>query len=123
MNILSRNAKNRCRWMLYFEKYKNSRLTCRHFGISPSTFYHWKRKYNPENLQSLEDTASRRPKNLRRAKWNFQTLILIQRLLENRPHSKNKAIQVFLAKQGVQLSASTMTRVMKQYRNYQQQLG
>lgn len=39
----------------YSSHSQNARLTCRHFGISPDTFYHWKRIFNPYNLHSLEE--------------------------------------------------------------------
>ena len=36
---LGRDARQRLKWMEHFRKYRNARLTCRHFGISPNTFY------------------------------------------------------------------------------------
>lgn len=52
---LSKSALKRLEWMdWYFSHGENARLTCRHFGISPDTFYLWKRKFNPLNLASLE---------------------------------------------------------------------
>ncbi len=45
---LSKNAKQRLKWMdWYFSHGKNARATCRHFGISPDTFYTWFGRYNP----------------------------------------------------------------------------
>lgn len=52
---LSKQALKRLEWMdWYFNHGRNARLTCRHFGISPDTFYLWRRKFNPSNLNSLE---------------------------------------------------------------------
>lgn len=65
---LSRDAKQRLKWMEHFKKFRNARLTCRHFGISPDTFYLWRKRYDPKNLQTLEDTESRRPHKLRVSK-------------------------------------------------------
>ncbi len=31
--------------------------TCRHFGISRQTFYRWFRRYDPQNLASLEERS------------------------------------------------------------------
>jgi len=51
--------------MDYYESHgHNARLTCRHFDISPQTFYRWKRRYDPKNLKTLED-RSRRPRHVR----------------------------------------------------------
>ena len=53
---LSRQARQRLKWMEYYQQNEgNARLTCRHFDISPQTFYRWKRRYDPCNLKSLED--------------------------------------------------------------------
>jgi len=35
------------------------RLTCRHFGVVPQTFYRWKRRYDPGRLGSMEDRLRR----------------------------------------------------------------
>jgi transposase len=113
---LSRAAKTRVRWMQHFMTYRSARLTCRHFGISPSTFYHWKKKFDPSCLITLEDRASRKPKNKRRPKWNGETLLLIERFISLNQFVKHKRIQEFLAAQGVQVSASTVSRMLKQLR-------
>jgi hypothetical protein len=61
-----RAAKQRLKWMKHFEKYRNARLTCRHFGISPDTFYLWKKRYILNNPNSLEDDLkTRRPHKTR----------------------------------------------------------
>src|SRR4030065_2050462 len=52
---LSRGAKQRLRVLDWYHTHGgNARLTCRHFGISPDTFYRWKRRYNPWDLPTLE---------------------------------------------------------------------
>src|SRR3990167_2343649 len=65
-HVLSHSAKQRLKWMNHFRKYRNARLTCRHFGISPDTFYLWKKRFSPDNLLTLEDNKqTRRPHTLR----------------------------------------------------------
>ena len=62
---ISRDAQRRVKWFDYCEAHgHNVRLACRYFGISPETFYRWKRRYNPHRLESLED-RSHRPKHVR----------------------------------------------------------
>jgi len=40
LHDLSKNAQIRLQWIdWYYGHNKNARLTCRHFGISPSVFY------------------------------------------------------------------------------------
>jgi transposase InsO family protein len=68
---LSLSAKKRLNWMDHYHKYKNAALTCRHFGISRKTFHHWKNRYQPFHLESLEE-KSRRPKKTRQ--WQVSIL-------------------------------------------------
>lgn len=64
---LSRDIRLRLKWIKHYQKYRSARLTCRHFGISPDTFYLWKRRFDSKNLQTLgDDKKNRRPKNLRK---------------------------------------------------------
>jgi len=64
-NNLSKQARNRLKWFDYYKRTNNVSLTCRHYDISRKTFYKWKKKYNPSNLYTLEDTTTR-PKNFRK---------------------------------------------------------
>jgi len=44
---LSKKARQRLKWFDYYNsRGHNARLTCRYYGISPQTFYRWKRHYN-----------------------------------------------------------------------------
>src|SRR6266487_2284229 len=67
---LTREASRRLKWMDYYEANgRNARLTCRHFDISPQTFYRWLRRYKPGNLKTLEE-RSRRPHQTRKPTWS-----------------------------------------------------
>ena len=61
---LSSSAKKRLAWMDYYHKHRNISQTCRYFGISRKTFHHWKNRYQPFHLESLEE-HNRRPKHTR----------------------------------------------------------
>lgn len=61
---LSPSAKRRLAWMDYHHKCQNISQTCRYFGISRKTFHHWRNRYQPFHLESLEE-HSRRPKHTR----------------------------------------------------------
>src|SRR3989304_993117 len=55
---LSREARQRLKWFDYYHCHRqNARLTCRHFDISPQTFYRWKRRYDARHLESLESRS------------------------------------------------------------------
>lgn len=63
---LSKGARNRLEWFLYYESegQKNATLTCRHFGIGRSLFYKWLERFDEESLSLLE-AVSRSPKEKR----------------------------------------------------------
>src|SRR3972149_11759020 len=66
---ISTEARRRLVWIEWYESHdRNARKTCRHFTISPDTFYRWLRRYKPRDLPSLED-KSRRPRRLRQPTW------------------------------------------------------
>ena len=63
---LSKEAKNRLKWIIYHEtkgEYNTSK-TVRYFGIGRSTFYKWFNRFNGINLKTLE-TQSTAPKTTR----------------------------------------------------------
>lgn len=64
---LSKDGLRRLAWFDFYRTHnQNISLTCRHFGISRDTFYLWKKRFNPRNLQSLEDDKrTRKPHKLR----------------------------------------------------------
>ena len=69
---LSKQARQRLKWFDYYNSHDhNARLTCRHFDISPQTFYRWKGRYNPRHLESLEG-RSHRPKHVRQPTYSAE---------------------------------------------------
>jgi transposase-like protein len=71
--------------MDYYERHgRNARLTCRHFDISPQTFYRWRRRYQPQRLRSLED-RSRRPHRTRQPTWSVELAQAVCDLREQYP--------------------------------------
>ena len=64
---LSKSACQRLEWIIFYETKgeHNARATCRHFFISPKTFYKWLNLFDPSNLRTLED-RDKSPKNTRK---------------------------------------------------------
>src|SRR3990170_1192520 len=82
---LSPNARRRLKWMDYYQSHgHNARLTCRHFDISPQTFYRWRRRYDPRNLGTLEDRC-RRPHRRRQPTWSPEVVEAVRELRERKP--------------------------------------
>ena len=99
-SVISAEASTRLSWMDYYFKVKNGRLTCRHFGISPDTFYRWKRKYQKDNLKSLEDDRkSRRPNGLRHPETPILVVEKIKTLRETYPRWGKEKLFILLKKE------------------------
>jgi len=108
---ISREAKKRLRWFDHYRKYGNARLTCRYFGISPQTFYRWKRRFDLYDLTTLED-MSRRPHQVRKPKTPAEVVERILRLREQYPRWGKDKLVILLRREGVELSASSVGRVI-----------
>jgi transposase len=114
---LSRPAKQRLKWMEHFGKYRNARLTCRHFGISPDTFYLWRRRFRPDNLLTLEDNKkSRRPQKLRSSKHLATQLETVRKLREVNPKIGKVRIAKILKEMGYSISPSTISRILSAFK-------
>jgi len=110
---VSKEAQARIKWFDYYRDHgQNARLTCRHFGISPQTFYRWKRRYNPQNPKTIED-RSHRPRQLRQPTYTGQQVEAVLKLRESYPRWGKDKIKVLLAKQGIQISVSMVGRIIR----------
>jgi len=113
---LSKKAKQRLKWFDYYDSHNhNARLTCRYFGISPQTFYRWKRRYNPYHLESLEDRPHR-PKRLRQPTYSVELIEAVLRLREEYPRWGKDKLVILLAREGFNCSASTVGRILHRLR-------
>jgi transposase len=109
---LSRDARRRLRWMEWYAGHgRNARATCRHFTISPSTFYLWKRRFDGYGPASLED-VSRRPKRVREPTWSRELEDAVLELRQLTGWGKDKLV-VLLRDQGWACSTSMVGRILK----------
>jgi len=115
-HVLSREARLRLSWMDHYVRHgTNASLTCRRFGISRDTFYRWWRRYDPHDLSTLED-RSRAPVARRESTTPIETVQLVLRLRDANPEwSKYKLSVVAARDHGVDVSASTVGRVLKRH--------
>jgi len=120
-SVISFEARIRLSWMDYYQKTGNGRLTCRHFGLSPDTFYKWKRKYQKDNLKSLEDDRkSRRPSILRHPETPIEVVEKIKSLRETYPRWGKEKLFILLKKELIKegkesllVSVSTVGRTIE----------
>ena len=109
---LSAEARRRLKWMDYYEQHrKNARLTCRHFDISPQTFYRWRRRYHPQRLQSLEE-RSRRPRQVRQPTWSAELAQAVLDLREQYPRWGKDKLAPLLRGAGWAVSTSMVGRIL-----------
>ena len=111
--VLSKKAGQRLKWFDYYNSHhQNARLTCRYFGISPQTFYRWKRRYSPRHLESLED-RSHHPKHVRQPTYSTELVNAVLRLREEYPRWGKDKLVILLDREGFVSSASTVGRILK----------
>lgn len=110
-NHLSKEAKKRLGWFDYYQRWGNARLTCRYFGISPQTFYRWKRRFNPHYLKSLEG-KSPKPLKVRQPQAPPQVVERIRQLREKYPRWGKDKLVVLLRREDIFVSTSTVGRTI-----------
>lgn len=120
---LSHDAKVRLAWFDWYEAHgQNATLTCRHFGISRSTFYRWKKRFDRYDLRSLEERSSR-PRRVRPRTWLKEEILAVKRLRERYPRWGKAKLRVLLAREGLLLSVSKVGRILSHLKLTRQLLG
>jgi transposase InsO family protein len=110
---ISQEARQRLRWFDYYRAHgNNAALTCRYFGISRQTFYRWKRRYDPQNLHSLED-GSHRPHRRRQPTWSAQLAERVLGLRRQYPRWGKDKLVVLLGREGRVVSTSMVGRLLR----------
>ena len=109
---LSKRARERLRRIRWYEEHgRGVRLTCRHFGISSSTFYKWLRRYQRLGPAGLEE-RSRRPRRVRQPTWGHALVEAVQRLRERHPRWGKDKLASLLRAAGWDCSTSKVGRIL-----------
>jgi putative transposase len=108
---ITREANCRLDWFEHYRRHGNISFTCRHFGISRQTFYRWKRRYNPLNLQTLERRSSC-PKRKRLPTWTTEQILAVKAIREHYPSWGKAKLQWLLRREGTVLSVSRVGRIL-----------
>ena len=114
---LSREAKHRLKVIDYYfnRSGKNVSLTARYFGVSRTFVHKWLKRFNNNNLATLE-TRSRRPKHFRDVQYNAEVVGIIRKIRKEYPTFSAIKISVLLLRDYViKLSAATVGRIIKKY--------
>src|SRR4030065_1745969 len=113
---ISQDAARRLKWFDYYAKCEDARLTCRHFGISPQTFYRWKNRFDSYDLTTLE-TWSRRPHHVRKPLTPVPVEDRILELRTKYPRWGKDKLVVLLRREEIRVSTSTVGRGMKRLKD------
>lgn len=113
---LSREAKQRLKWIDYYHSHaNNARLTCRHFGIAHRTFYRYYNRFKLQGMTGLEN-CSKRPNQVRQPTTPRSVIDAIKQLRKANPEYSKYKLEVLLRRDyGYQVSASTVGRVISRY--------
>jgi transposase InsO family protein len=112
---ITKGAARRLKWFDYYNRCRNARKTCRYFGISAQTFYRWKGRFDPYDLTTLEE-SSRRPHRVCHPRTPAAVVERVRQLREQYPRWGKEKLAVLLKREGIELSGSTVGRVMKRLR-------
>jgi transposase InsO family protein len=91
---------------------ENISLTARHFGLTRYTVRQWVKRFNRQGILGLNN-RSRRPKHLRQPTTSRSIVFEIRRIRKQYPAWSKYKIKVLLNKQGIDISASTIGRILK----------
>jgi len=110
---LSPAGEQRLKWIDFYASHKrNARLTCRHFGITPKTFYKAKNRYKTDSYNGLND-RSRKPLRFRQSKIPLEVVRQIVELREKHPTWSKYKLGACLRFKGIKISDSSVGRVLK----------
>lgn len=107
---LSKRANQRLKWLDY-RKTHSVTQTCRHFDIPRSTLHRWAKRFNPQDLATLEDRSSR-PMTIRQRTWGTQEVEAVRALRTQYPRWGKAKLAVLLARQGSILAVSMIGRIL-----------
>jgi transposase InsO family protein len=81
------------------------------FGVPRSTLYRWRKRYDPDDLTTLEP-RSRRPQRTRKCQWTAAQEQAVLTLRQQYPRYGKLKLQHLLRAQGTDLSASMIGRIL-----------
>ncbi|OGG54052.1 hypothetical protein A3D11_01075 [Candidatus Peribacteria bacterium RIFCSPHIGHO2_02_FULL_49_16] len=116
---LSRGARERLKWFLYAEKNgHNPEKIARRFGVSISTVRRWAKRFDPQDLSTLEE-RSKRPHVLRESDVEQHVIDLIRTYRKKLPTwGKNSITHALKKEHGITISTSTVGRIIQRERFY-----
>ena len=118
---LSREARLRLDWVIYYCQGNTASQTARHYGISKKTFYKWFGQFDRDNLYTLYclEDKSKAPKRVRQREI---TPLEEQRIVALRQkrirYGKMKLAAIYKTTYGEKISSWKVQRVIEVYKLY-----
>ena len=113
VNLLTERARYKVKILDWHKAHRNNgSLTARHFGIARMTLYRWLSKFKRSGVVGLNE-ESRKPKKLRQPTTASHIVIRIVQLRRQYPAWSKYKLKALLKREGIQVSASTVGRVLK----------
>jgi len=91
---------------------ENVSLSARHFGLTRYTIKQWMKRFKEQGIPGLND-RSRRPKHLRQPTTSQNIVFAVVRTKKQYPTWSKYKIKVLLKRQSIEVSASTIGRILK----------
>jgi putative transposase len=112
---LSNDARERLRYVSYFRSLRQKEMSASEasafLGVSRATLYRWEKRLREEGLKGLED-KSHRPRRTRRPTWTPELSQSVLTLREQYPRWGKDKLVVLLRREGWQVSASMVGRIL-----------
>lgn len=91
---------------------ENTSLTARHFGLTRYTVRQWMKRFKEQGIPGLND-KSRKPKHVRQPTTSQHIVFAVVKIRKQYPAWSKYKIKVLLERQGIQVSPSTIGRILK----------
>ena len=117
-NQLSKQARLRLKWMDFYQRTKNVSLTSRHFAISRQLFYYWLKRYDPQNLRSLEDKDKAPKRRRQREITPEQEMRIVALRKQYIRYGKEKLALIYQQLYQEKISSWKIQKVIEKYKLY-----
>lgn len=116
---LSKSARLHLEWILWHNTHGgNSTATARHFGIARKTFWKWRRRFNDQNLYTLEEHSKAPIKRRQREITQQQENRILVLKKANIRYGKMKIAALYETDYGEHISSWKAQKVIEKYKLY-----
>jgi len=116
---LSRGASARLEWMIFYHRHeRDASLTARHYGVSPKTFWKWKKRFNERDLSTLEERSRIPIRRRTRTITSQEEVRIVDLRREHLRWGKEKLALAYQDRWGEPLSAWKVQKTIEKYRLY-----